>query len=112
MSTPSEQVIAKLERVLFVYDPKSGEVLGVEFVSTVPGAKLPPLPELEQSVKADASSRLSRPGKDLRVASMTAKHYRPGAAYRFDRAKNRLVRVERADAQGKGRKPPSNVTPA
>jgi hypothetical protein len=114
MFTPPEEgfIAAKFEKVLFVYDVESGDILGAELFSTLPGAQLPPLTELEESVKADAASRLSRPTNELRVATLTAKQYRPGAAYRFDRSKNRLVRVRHGEERGGSRISPSSVTPA
>ena len=83
-SKPAYEFAAKLERVYFVYDRKSGDVLGFHPIWTVRGGKLPKTVDLERSIRSHASGLLKgRPG-ECGIAFLTGKDFDPAGSYRFD----------------------------
>ncbi len=115
---PAHEFAAKLERVYFVYDRKSGDVLGLHPVWTVRGGKLPKNADLERSIRSNVSRLLEWRPRGHGIAFVTGKDFDPARTYRFDTRARRLVattrpreaqasRNEGAPATGK---PPSPVS--
>ncbi len=114
-SKPSHEFAARLERVYFVYDPETGEVLGLHAVSTVRGGKPSKEADLERSTRSRASRLLKRRAGEIGLASLSGEEFDPGRTYRFDTRAKRLVlsapRSERPAARNEG-VPPAGKPPA
>lgn len=97
-SKPLPEFTAKLERVYFVYDPGSGEVLGAHAVSTARGGKLPKDTELEQMIRSDAVKRFGGKATTFKLAFLSGPEFDPARNYRFDKRSKRLVASPRSGA--------------
>ena len=82
---------ATLERVYFVYDPKSGNVLVTHPVWTVRGGQLPKDADLERSIRSSASRLLKGKARKSGIAFVTGRDFDPARTYRFDKRARRLV---------------------
>ena len=118
-SKPAYEFAAKLERVYFVYDRKSGDVLGFHPIWTVRGGKLPKTVDLERSIRAHSSRLLKGNPRECGIAFLTGKDFDPAGSYRFDVHAKRVVTTtrpreakasRRKDAIGAG-KPPAGRGP-
>jgi hypothetical protein len=90
-SKPTHEFAAILERVYFLYDPKSGDVLGLHPVWTVRGGQLPKDADLERSIRASASRLVKGRARKSGIAFMPGRDFDPARTYRFDRRAKRLV---------------------
>src|SRR5262245_61857418 len=90
-SKPTDEFEARLERVYFVYDPKSGDVLVRHPVWTVRGGKLPKDADLERSIRTSASRLLKGKARKSAIAFVRGGEFDPARTYRFDKRAKRLV---------------------
>jgi hypothetical protein len=99
-SKQAHEFAAKLERVYFVYDRKSGNVLGFHPVWTVRGGTLPKNADLERSIRSSASRLLKGRLRRSGIAFVTGRDFDPARTYRFDmRAKRLVATARRREAQ-------------
>jgi hypothetical protein len=87
----SGKIIPTLEKIVFVYDGGSGEVLETHHFSSTPGGKFPSEARLESELQSDASERLKGDSSEIRLANLPAEDFDPLMSYRFDLNSERLV---------------------
>lgn len=90
-SKPTHEFAARLERVYFVYDRESGDVLVLHPVWTVRGGQLPKDADLERSIRSTASRLLKGKARNSGIAFVTGGDFDPARTYRFDARAKRLV---------------------